>query len=141
MPQSYKPRPHRNAEQAITVDGKAANPLYPDDTPSVQSEVKEIDDTTCNFPSCDKPKWTPYCFCGNTHAMMAGAKPIDDNHKTKGIVQTHTWDSMTKTCTPIIYTQPVTGSDDEEEVEKGDEEGKGTSDDEPQNETLTEVNI
>jgi hypothetical protein len=23
------------------------------------------------FPSFDKPKWTPYDFCGNTHAMMA----------------------------------------------------------------------
>jgi len=105
----------------------------------VKSEVKEIDDTTCNFPSCDKPKWTPYDFCGNTHAMMAGAKPIDGSHEAKGIVQTHTWNSMTKTCTPIIYTQPVTRSDDEEEAENGDEEDKGTSDDEPESETLAKM--
>ena len=25
----------------------------------------------CNYPSCDKPRWDPYDFCGNTHAMMA----------------------------------------------------------------------
>ena len=61
--------------------------------------------------SCGKPKWTPYDFCGNTHAMMAGAKPI----------------------------AAITGSDDEEEVENGNEEKKGTSDDEPENETLAKL--
>jgi hypothetical protein len=53
----------------------------------------------------------PYDFCGNTHAMMAGAKAVDYDHKEQGIEQTHTWNSMTKTCTPIIYSQPSTESD------------------------------
>ena len=35
--------------------------------------------------------------------------------RQKGIQQTHTWDSTSTTCTPIIYSQPVTESDDEEE--------------------------
>jgi hypothetical protein len=41
----------------MTVDGIAVNPRHPDDTLSVKSGIKEIDDTTCNFPSCDKPRW------------------------------------------------------------------------------------
>ena len=69
-------------------------------------------------------KMDPYDFCGNSHAMMAGAKPIDSNHREKGIQQAHTWDSMTKTCTPIIYSQTVTESDDEEEIEDGNEQRK-----------------
>ena len=52
---------------------------------------------------------------------------------------THTWDRTTKTCTPIIYSQSVTESDDVEEIEDGDEESKGTSDDESLSETLTKV--
>jgi hypothetical protein len=101
--------------------------------------VKEIDDTICNFPSCDKPKWDPYDFCGNTHAMMAGAKAIDDSHREKGVDRTHTLDNMTKTCTPIIYSQTLTESDDE--VQIGDDEvgEKGSSDDEPDDSTLVSV--
>ena len=45
--------------------------------------------------------------------MMAGAKPIDESHKEMGIEETHTWDSITKTCTPIVYSHPVTESDDD----------------------------
>ena len=70
---------------------------HPDAITSMKDGVKEIDDTICNFPSWDKPKWDPYDFCGNTHAMMAGAKAIDDSHRKKGIEQTHTWDSTTTT--------------------------------------------
>ena len=123
----------------MTVDGIADDPRHPDATPSEKSEIKEIDDTICNFPSCDKPKWTPYDFCGNTHAMMAGAKPIDNNHRNKGIQQTHTWDSMTKTCTPIIHSHSITECDEEGEIVDEDEEEKGTSDDEPESETLARV--
>ena len=112
------------------------NPQHPDGTPSVKDEIEEIGDTICNFPSCNKPKWAPYDFCGNTHAMMAGAKPIDISHKEKGIDQTHTWNSMTKTCTPIVYSQTVRESDDTVQIEDGEEKEKGTSDDEPENETL-----
>jgi hypothetical protein len=71
--------------------------------------------------------------------MMAGAKSIDNNNRDKRIQQTHAWDSMTNTCTPIIYSQPVAESDDVEEIEDGDEEEKGTSDDETGNETLAKV--
>jgi hypothetical protein len=46
----------------MTVDGIAINPRHPDAALSVKSEIKEIDDTTCNFPSCEKPKWAPYDF-------------------------------------------------------------------------------
>ena len=54
--------------------------------------------------------------------MMARAKAIDISHKEKGIEQTHTWDSTTKTCTPIIYSQTVTESDDVEQTGDGEEE-------------------
>jgi hypothetical protein len=121
------------------VNEIAINPQHPDATPSVKDEIEEIGDTICNFPSCDKPKWAPYDFCGNTHAMMAGAKAIDISNKEKGIEQTHTWDSMTKTCTPIVYSQTVTESDDTVQIEDGEEAEKGTSDDEPENETLAKV--
>jgi hypothetical protein len=120
----------------MTVDGLAVNPRHPDATLSVKSEIKEIDDTTCNFPSCDKPRWAPYDFCGNTHAMMAGAKAIDDSHKEMGIEQTHTWDSITKTCTPIVYSQSFTESDDVEQIGDEEEEEKGNSDDEPNDSTM-----
>ena len=102
----------------------------------MKSEIKEIDDTICNFPSCDKPRWAPYDFCGNTHAMMAGAKAIDDSHKEMGIEQTHTWDSITKTCTPIVYSQSFTESDDVEQIGDEEEEEKGNSDDEPDDSTM-----
>jgi hypothetical protein len=71
--------------------------------------------------------------------MMAGAKAIDDNHREKGVHQTHTLDNMTKTCTPIIYSQTLTESDDE--VQIGDDEvgEKGSSDDEPDDSTLVSV--
>ena len=97
--------------------------------------VKEIDDTICNFPSCDKPKWDPNDFCGNTHDMMTGVKDINESHREKVIKQKHTWDNMTKTCTPIIYSQTLTESDDE--VQIGDDEvgEKGTSDDDPDDST------
>ena len=71
--------------------------------------------------------------------MMAGAKPIDNNHRDKGIQQTHTWDSMTKTCTPIIHSHSITECDEEGEIVDEDEEEKGTSDDEPESETLARV--
>jgi hypothetical protein len=73
------------------VKETAINPQHPDATPSVKDGAKGIDDKICNFPSCDKPRWAPYDFCGNTHAMMAGAKAIDDSHRGKGIEKTHTW--------------------------------------------------
>ena len=53
--------------------------------------------------------------------MIGGTKPIDSNHREKGIQQTHTWDSKIKTCTPIIYSHPATESDDVEEIEDGPE--------------------
>ena len=71
----------------MTVDEKSINPGHPDTALSVKSEIKEIDDTTCNFPSCGKQKWSPYDFCGNTHAMMAGddVEEIGDgDEKEKG---------------------------------------------------------
>ena len=68
--------------------------------------------------------------------MMAGAKAVDYDHKEKGIEQT--WNSMTKTCTPIIYSQPFTESDMEQK-ENGEEGEKGTSDDEPDDSTLASV--
>ncbi len=101
--------------------------------------IKEIDDTICNLPSCDKPKWHPYDFCGNTHAMMAGAKAIDDSHRNKGVEQTHTWDNMTKTCTPIIFPQTLTKSEDEVQIGDDDVGEKGSSDDEPDDSTLASV--
>ena len=89
----YSPALAPSPDFVITVNEIATNPQHPDATPSVKDEIEEIGDTICNFPSCDKPKWAPYDFCGNTHAMMAGAKPIDISHKEKGIEQRHTWDS------------------------------------------------
>ena len=74
-----------------------------------------------------------------TMVRMAGAKAIDISHKEKGNEQTHTWDSMNKTCTHIVYSQTVTESDDTVQIEDGEEEEKGTSDDEPENETLAKV--
>jgi hypothetical protein len=42
------------------------------------------------------------------------------------------------TCTPIVYSQPFTESDDVEQI--GDEEGeKGTSDDEPDDSTMAKM--
>ena len=71
--------------------------------------------------------------------MIAGAKAIDISHKEKGNEQTHTWDSMNKTCTHIVYSQTVTESDDTVQIEDGEEEEMGTSDDEPENETVAKV--
>jgi hypothetical protein len=68
--------------------------------------------------------------------MMAGTKAIDDSHKEKGIEQTHTWDNTTKTCTPIVYSQPFTESDDVEQLGDEEEEEKGNSDDEPDDSTM-----
>jgi hypothetical protein len=80
----------------ITVHEAAINPQH-QVTTNVSDGLKEIDDTLCNFPLCDRPKWHPYDFCGKKHAMMAGAKAIDDSHRDKGVEQTHTWNNMTKT--------------------------------------------
>ena len=122
----------------ITVHEADINPQHQGVKTKVRDGVKEIDDTLCNFPLCDRPKWHPHDFCGNTHAMMAGAKAVDYDHKEKGIEQTHTWNNITKTCTPIIYSQPFTESDMEQK-ENGEEGEKGTSDDEPESETLARV--
>jgi hypothetical protein len=123
----------------ITVHEAAINPQHQDVTTNVRDGVKEIDDKLCNFPLCDKPKWYPYDFCGNTHAMMTGAKAIDDIHRDKGVEQTHTWNNMTKTCTPIVYSQAFVKS--ENEVQDGDDDSdeKGSSDDEPDDSTLASV--
>ncbi len=123
----------------ITVHEAAINPQHQDVTTDVRDGVKEIDDTLCNFPLCDKPKWHPYDFCGNTHAMMAGAKAIDDSHRDKGVEQTHTWNNMTKTCTPIVYSQALTESEDKVQIGDDDEDEKGPSDDEPDDSTLASV--
>jgi hypothetical protein len=103
------------------VNEMATNPQHLDATPSVKDEIEEIGETICNFPSCDKSRWAPYDFCGNTHAMMTGAKAIDICYKEKGIEQTHTWDNMTKTCTPIVYSQTATESDDTVQIGDGEE--------------------
>jgi hypothetical protein len=123
----------------ITVHEAAINPQHQDVKTNVRDGVKEIDDTLCNFPLCDRPKWHPHDFCGNTHAMMAGAKAIDDSHRDKGVEQTHTWNSMTKTCTPIVYSQAFVESEDEVQDADDDADEKGSSDDEPDDSTLASV--
>ena len=65
----YSPALAPSLDFVITVHEAAINPQHPDVTTNVRDGVKEIDDTICNFPSCDKPKWDPYDFCGNTHAI------------------------------------------------------------------------
>jgi hypothetical protein len=71
--------------------------------------------------------------------MMAGAKAIKDSHRDKGVEQTHTWNNMTKTCTPIVYSQAVVESKDEVPDGDDDEDEKGSSDDEPDDSTLASV--
>ncbi len=52
----------------ITVHEAVINPQHQDVTTNVRDEVKEIDDTLCNFPSCDRPKWHPHELnCFNSH--------------------------------------------------------------------------
>ena len=63
----YSPALAPSPDFVITVNEIATNPQHPDDTCNVIDGVKEIDDTICNFPSCDKPRWASYDFCGNTH--------------------------------------------------------------------------
>jgi hypothetical protein len=46
---------------------------------------------------------------------------------------------MTKTCTPIIYSQTLTGSDDEVQIGDDDVGEKGSTDDEPDDSTLASV--
>ena len=43
----------------VTVHEAAINPQHQDVKTNVRDGVKEIDDTLCNFPLCDKPKWHP----------------------------------------------------------------------------------
>ena len=71
--------------------------------------------------------------------MMAGAKAIDDSYRDKGVEQTHTWNNMTKTCTPIVYSQALTESEDEVQIGDDDVDEKGSSDDEPDDSTLASV--
>ena len=53
--------------------------------------------------------------------------------------QIHTWNSTTKTCTPIVYSQPFTESDDVEQIGDEEEEEKGNSDDEPDDSTMEKM--
>ena len=46
-------------------------------------------------------------YIQHTCVMMTGAKVIQDSHREKGVEETHTWNNMTKTCTPIVYAQAV----------------------------------
>jgi hypothetical protein len=64
----------------------------------------EVDVTPiCNFPACDKPTWAPYDFCGNTHVIMAAAKSLDSTYAACGVRQTHAWNRVTRTCTPLVH--------------------------------------
>ena len=55
----------------------------------------------CKYPGCGRQTWAPFDFCGNTHAMMAGAKPLTSTHAARGVHQTHTWDHVAKRCSPL----------------------------------------
>jgi hypothetical protein len=46
---------------------------------------------------------------------------------------------MTKTCTPIVYSQALTESEDEVQIGNDDVDEKGSSDDEPDDSTLASV--
>jgi hypothetical protein len=135
----YLPEQATSPDYVITVHKDAINPQHQDVKTNVRDGVKEIDDTLCNFPLCDRPKWHPYDFCGNTHDMMAEAKAIDDSHRDKGVEQTHTWNNMTKHCTPIVYSQAFVESEDEVQDGDDDVDEKGCSDDKPDDSTLTSV--
>jgi hypothetical protein len=67
----------------------------------VRTEVEAV--PICRFPSSGKPTWAPYDFCGNTHAIMAGAKALDRSYAARGVRQTHAWNCVTRTCTPLAY--------------------------------------
>ena len=67
----------------------------------VRTEVEAV--PICRFPSCGKPTWAPYDFGGNTHAIMAGAKALDSSYAARGVRQTHTWNCVTGTCTPLEH--------------------------------------
>jgi hypothetical protein len=67
----------------------------------VRTEVEAV--PNCRFRSCGKPTWAPYDFCGNTHAIMAGAKALDSSYAARGVRQTHTWHCVTRTCTPLAH--------------------------------------
>jgi hypothetical protein len=57
----------------------------------------------CNLPSYDKLTWVSYDFCGNAHAIMAGAKALDSSYAARGVRQSHVWNSVTWTCTPLVH--------------------------------------
>ncbi len=61
-------------------------------------------------PSTGKPTWAPYDFCGNTHVIMVGDKALDISYAARGVRQTHVWNSVTRTCTPLGHGPVVSAA-------------------------------
>jgi len=100
----HGPRP-----ASLQARGRAPSPRIvpieaepPFDAPS---RTETADSPACKYPGCGRQTWAPFDFCGNTHAMMAGAKPLTSTHAARGIHQTHTWDHVTKRCTSCARTR------------------------------------
>ena len=104
MPPPSSPERDPRPASLQTRDRVPSSRLVPIDTEpplGAPSRTEAAATPVCKYPSCGRQTWASYDFCGNTHAMMAGAKPLDSTHAAPGIRQTHTWYHVTKRCSPL----------------------------------------
>ena len=98
--------PSASPEPAPRPDLLSAPDLAPSSSPRVQLDAEPTlgaptATSVCKYPSCGRQTWSPYDFCGNTYTIMEDAKTLDSIYSARGVQETHLWNRVAKTCTPL----------------------------------------